>query len=1005
MKKVLFRIIISIAVIGVAVAVFLIGFFYVRTVSDKIYVDSTNQLKETYKIVGRSTKTYIEQKWRVLNDWKRNVTDDDFNFTDRKGEWRFYEFYFIGGIETEGNDKVSYLKSDGTQGFFGYDDDWQLLLSGGNDRILTGEELGDGQQITVFAVSVNREKEPHIFNYGANGEQSFDYSAIAISFENDNIAYALNTNPYGDEANCFVIHSDGRTLFSMEEGGGIYGYDYFKYLLAPAHGVDKGFIDNLEENLANGKEEDLVNCKIDGENHCVYYQKLNYQDYYIISVVPQKTISSGFLSVQRNTTLVFVSIFSIIGIAVIAFFVFRIYKQSRKSTLELKYREQMFDVLSNSVDDIFIMLNRENQHVDYLSPNIEPLLGISVKEARSDVRKIAKCAVDYNIIIPKENLAEIPVNGSKFWECEYMHQSTGERRWYRVTIYNLEIQGVYKYIVVMSDRTVEQQMNQNLQEAFDAAKSANEAKSNFLSNMSHDIRTPMNAIVGFSVLLEKDADNPEKVREYTRKITASGHHLLSIINDVLDMSKIENGKTSLNIDCFSLPKLLEEISIIIMPQAKAKAQAFTISVKGNPPEEILGDRLRLNRILMNILSNAVKYTQEGGKISFTVTNLTKISPQFAKLRFEVRDNGIGMSEEYQKQLFVPFSREINSVTNKVQGTGLGMAITKSLVDLMGGIISVESAPGEGSTFTVELSFPLADRKETDLWFKQNVSRMLVADDEEDICLNIKEIMSDSGVEADCVYSGSEAVDAAIKAHKNGKDYDVILLDWKMPGMDGVETARKIRSLTDKKIPILVLTSYDWEDIESEARKAGIDAFMSKPFFISTFQQTIRHLFDKQPEAALPASGNEIRGKKFLIVEDNDLNAEILTEMLSMEGAESELAVNGKEAVEKFLSVEPERYDMILMDVQMPIMNGYEATRQIRASEHPRAKTIPIVAMTANAFAEDVRNALDAGMDGHLAKPIDMNKVKELIGKLLSTKENIRPDNDNDQSEDISGQDK
>ncbi len=990
MKKALSKIITAVIIVAVAVTVFLIGFFYMRSVSDKIYVDSTNQLKETYKIVGRSTKTYIEQKWRVLNDWKRNVTDDNFNFTERKSEWRFYEFYFIGEIETEGNDKkISYLKSDGTQGFFGYDDDWQLLLSGGNDRILTGGELDDGQQITVFAVSVNREKEPHIFNYGANGEQSFDYSAIAISFENDNIAYALNTNPYGDEANCFVIHSDGRTLFSMEEGGGIYGSDYFKYLRAPAHGVDKGFIDNLEENLANGKEEDLVNCEMDGENHCIYYQKLNYQDYYIISVVPQRTISSGFLSVQRNTTIVYVSIFSIIGVAVIAFFVFRIYMQSRKSTLELKYREQMFDVLSNSVDDIFIMLDRENQHVDYLSPNIEPLLGISVKEARSDVRKIAKCAVDYNIIIPKENLAEIPVNGNKFWECEYMHQSTGERRWYRVTIYNLEIQGVYKYIVVMSDRTVEQQMNQNLQEAFDAAKSANEAKSNFLSNMSHDIRTPMNAIVGFSVLLEKDADNPEKVREYTRKITASGHHLLSIINDVLDMSKIENGKTSLNIECFSLPKLLEEISIIIMPQAKAKSQEFTISVKGNPPEEIMGDRLRLNRILMNIISNAIKYTPEGGEIAFNVTNLTKSSSQLAKLRFEVRDNGIGMSEEYQKQIFVPFSREINSVTNKVQGTGLGMAITKSLVDLMGGIISVESAPGKGSTFIVELSFPLADRKETDAWFKQNISRMLVADDEEDICLSIKEIMSDSGVDTDCVYSGAEAVDAAVKAHKDGKDYDVILLDWKMPEMDGVETARKIRKLTNKKIPILVLTSYDWADIESDARKAGIDAFMSKPFFISTFQQTIRHLFDKnQPaETASAGSGTVLGGKKFLIVEDNDLNAEILTEMLSMEGAESELAINGKEAVEKFMSVEPDRYDMILMDVQMPIMNGYEATRQIRASAHPRAKTIPIVAMTANAFAEDVRNALDAGMDGHLAKPIDMNKVKELLGKLLNKNEN------------------
>lgn len=988
MKNKVEKLITVITLVVVAILVFLIGFFYIRSVSNKIYVDSTKQLQETYKIVGRSTRTYIEQKWRVLNDWKRNITDEDFDFQFRKAEWRFNDFYFVGAPK---DGKMNFVTSDGREGSFEYNDSWKILIEDRQNLIkdgkgiLVGEKLSDGQKITVFSVPIIASTDPNTFVYGDN--KSFEFTAIAISFANDSIAYALNTNPYGGEASCFVIHSDGRMLFSMEEGGD-FTSNYFEFLKDENNEVDIEVVNEIERDMRNNKDENLLNFDIRGENHCVYYQKLNYQDYYLLSVVPQSTISSGFLTVQRNTTIVFSIIFTIIGLTIFSFLIFRIYKQSKRSSLELKYREQMFDVLSNSVDDIFIMLDCATQKVDYLSPNIESLLGIPYKDARDNVRLIAKCAVDYNIVIPKEVLEEIPVNGNKFWECEYMHQSTRERRWYRVTIYHMRIQDVKKYIIVMSDRTVEQQLNQNLQEAFDAAKSANEAKSNFLSNMSHDIRTPMNAIVGFSVLLEKDADNPQKVREYTRKITASGHHLLSIINDVLDMSKIENGKTSLNIESFSLPKLLEEINIIIMPQAKAKMQSFSIQVKGKPPELILGDRLRLNRILMNILSNAIKYTPENGKIDFIVTNIPNDSQQFAKLRFEIRDNGIGMSEDFLQHLFDPFSREINSVTNKIQGTGLGMAITKSLVDLMGGIITVDSTPNEGSTFIVELSFPLAERVETDAWYKQKIKRMLVADDEEDICLSVKESMSDTDIDVKCVFSGADAIESAITAHKEGNDFDVILLDWKMPEIDGVEAAQRIRESTQKNIPILVLTSYDWADIEADARNAGIDAFMSKPFFISTFWETIRDLFEKTEgkSVAENISNRDLKGKRFLVVEDNELNAEILTEMLNMEEAESDLAVNGADAVEKFLNSDPDYYDMILMDVQMPVMNGYDATKKIRSSNHPRATTIPIVAMTANAFAEDVQNAIDAGMDAHLAKPIDMSKVKELIGKLLNKKE-------------------
>ena len=411
-------------------------------------------------------------------------------------------------------------------------------------------------------------------------------------------------------------------------------------------------------------------------------------------------------------------------------------------------------------------------------------------------------------------------------------------------------------------------------------------------------------------------------------------------------------------------------------------------VQGTPPEQLLGDKLRLNQILINLLSNAVKYTQDGGKIDFTVTELQSPAQQYAKLRFTVRDNGIGMSEEFQKEVFAPFSREINSVTNKIQGTGLGMAITKNLVDLMGGIISVESEIGKGSTFTVELSFALPEPEEAEEWFRQKITRLLVADDEEEICLDIKELMSDTGVNVSYVTDGESAVREAVDAHNRGEDYHVILLDWKMPGVDGVEAARRIRAGIGASVPILVLTSYDWSEIEDEARSAGINAFMPKPFFASTFWQAIKPLFFEQVSPA--ASGDEpdgrvMEGLHFLVAEDNELNAEILTEMLEIEGATCELAVNGKAALEMFEKSEPGHFDMILMDVQMPVMNGYEATREIRACSHPEAKTIPIAAMTANTFAEDVRNALDSGMDGHLAKPINMPAVRALVGKLAGGK--------------------
>ena len=529
--------------------------------------------------------------------------------------------------------------------------------------------------------------------------------------------------------------------------------------------------------------------------------------------------------------------------------------------------------------------------------------------------------------------------------------------------------------------------NRQLAEALQAAQAANQSKTTFLSNMSHDIRTPMNAILGFTALLAKDADNEAKVREYTKKITASGKHLLSLINDVLDVSKIESGKVVLTIGEFTLSNLITSIDAIIRPAAKDKRQTFDVLVTGIKHERLIGDETRINQILINLLSNAVKYTPEEGNIWFRIIGLPQRSVQYEHIRIEVEDDGYGMSEEYLKVIFEAFTRAENSTTNKVQGTGLGMAITKNIVELMGGSIEVKSEEGKGSLFTVELELRIAEQDtDADFWKDHKFTRMLVVDDEEEICRNIQYLMKETEVSVDILHRGEAAADTVYKALKEGSPYHMVLLDWKMPGIDGMETARRIRNKIQKDLPILLLTAHDWDSIEEAALQAGIDGFLAKPFFVSALKEKILEIHAeeneftwKEEDMAEPVS---LAGRNFLVAEDNEINAEILQEILNMEGAFCEIAVNGALAVERFAEAVPGEFDAILMDVQMPVMNGYEATKRIRELEREDAGTVPIIAMTANAFAEDVRDALNAGMNAHISKPVDLELLKKTINLYI-----------------------
>ncbi len=534
---------------------------------------------------------------------------------------------------------------------------------------------------------------------------------------------------------------------------------------------------------------------------------------------------------------------------------------------------------------------------------------------------------------------------------------------------------------IRKEREAEREIhNKRLAEALQAAQIASNSKTTFLSNMSHDIRTPMNAVLGFTTLLAKDADNPDKVREYTKKITASGQHLLSLINDVLDVSKIESGKVVLNVEEFTLNDLVSSIDAIIRPMAKAKEQLFHVEVINIKHEYLIGDETRINQILINLLSNAVKYTQERGNIWFRIIGLKQRSNQYEHIRIEVEDDGYGMTPEYLETIFDAFTRAENSTTNKVQGTGLGMAITKSIVELMGGTIDVFSEVNKGSLFKVELEFRIPeDQANKQFWIEIGISRILAVAGNTEICNNIKMLMNDMGVQVDTSLGIEEAMGLVEDSMNRQKGYHTILLDEKI---DCIGMAKQVREILPAHIPILFLTASGAEGMEEalQIRNTGI---LSKPFFVSAFKEKILEMQAEQNEEKIIGStSGTLGGLHFLAAEDNEINAEILEELLSIEGADCEIVENGQLVVERFMKAAEGEFDAILMDVQMPVMNGYDATKAIRALNRKDAKEIPIIAMTANAFAEDEKEALNAGMNIHLAKPIDIELLKEVIKQYI-----------------------
>ena len=955
--------------IAVLVGIVLMVFQYFRFVSKTIYEESVSHLTEVFHQSDNMLRELTDKNLTYLHMWGENLQDisneDEIRDYIKKAQKDagFMEFYFLSA---EGN----YKMATGETGYLGLQEDIGEDIRQGND-VIANAALPGKSQLLVFATP-----EAHGIYQG------FEYDAIAIAYENSDIVEVLDISAFNGNAQSLIVHPDGRVVIdhSSESWGNV--YNFFGLLREHSDMSEKELNELLEKFKAGRTDAMLLN--LDGGNYYLVYEKSNIQDWMFLGLVQADIVNASMNSLQRSTML-------LVGVVVlcIAAFLISLIIQTNRTNLrrkdtEILYRDELFQKLSMNVDDVFLMLDAKTYQADYVSPNAEKLLGITAEQIRKDIRVLGKLHPAEHEDSEKNYLEEIQVHEQREGDFKYVHLKTGEKRWFHNIAMGSEVNGKKKYILVMSDRTSDWKMNQALSEAVRAAETANKAKSTFLSNMSHDIRTPMNAIIGFTTLAVSNIDDKKRVQDYLGKILSSSNHLLSLINDILDMSRIESGKIHLEETEVSLSEVLHDLKTIISGQIHAKQLELYMDAMDVTNEDVYCDKTRLNQVLLNLLSNAVKFTPAGGTVSVRIRQCHGTQKGSELYEIRVKDNGIGMSQEFVQKIFSPFERERTSTVSRTQGTGLGMAITKNIVDMMGGTIEVQTEQGKGTEFIVRLPFRTQpEHQRTEKIAELEGLRALVVDDDFNTCDSVTKMLVRVGMRSEWTLSGKEAVLRARQSMELGDAFHAYIIDWRLPDMNGIEVTRQIRSLGDDT-PIIILTAYDWSDIEAEARAAGVTAFCAKPLFMSDIRETLMTAIGQsqsEPEdSVLPAAGSDFRGRCILLVEDNELNREIAVEILNEYGFLVDTAENGAEAVEKVKNSTPGSYDLVLMDVQMPVMDGYEATKQIRALDDPALAEITILAMTANAFDEDRKKALECGMDGFLSKPI---VIEELIATLQS----------------------
>ncbi len=953
------------AFIGVVFAVFR----YYKFVSKTVYEESVSHLTEVFHQSDNMLRELTNKNLTYLHMWGENlqnlsseseIRDYIENAQEDAG---FLDFYFLSA-------DGKYKMVTGETGYLGLQEKIEEEIRQGND-VVTNATVPGKFQLLFFATP------------RAHGNyQGFEYDAIAIAYENADIVKVLDISAFNGNAQSYVVHLDGRVVIdhSSELWGKV--YNFFGVLREHSRMSEKEIL-ALSEEFKEG-HNDAVMVNLDGENYYLVYEKSDIQDWMFLGLVKADIVNASMNNLQFSTILLVSAVVLCIAAFLISLIIQKSRSSLRKKDVEILYRDELFQKLSMNVDDVFLMLDAKTYKADYVSPNAEKLMGFTVEQIQKDIWILGKLHPWDSEDSNKNYLEEIKTSEQREWDFEYVHQKTGERRWFHIVAMCSEINGKKKYILVMSDRTSDRKMNQALSEAVQAAETANRAKSTFLSNMSHDIRTPMNAIIGFTTLAVSNIDDKKKVRDYLGKILSASNHLLSLINDILDMSRIESGKIQLEETEVSLSEVLHDLKTIVSGQIHAKQLELYMDAMDVTHENVYCDKTRLNQVLLNLLSNAIKFTPAGGTVSVRLRQYpgTKRGSEMYEIR--VKDNGIGMSPEFVQKIFSPFERERTSTVSRTQGTGLGMAITKNIVDMMGGTIEVQTEQGKGTEFIVRLTLRLqSEHQRIEKIAELEGLKALVVDDDFNTCDSVTKMLVKVGMRSEWTLSGKEAVLRARQSMELGDAFHAYIIDWRLPDMNGIEVTRQIRSLGDDT-PIIILTAYDWSDIEAEARAAGVTAFCAKPLFMSDIRETLMAAIGQKQnvtdDTILPAASSDFRGRCILLVEDNELNSEIAVEILNEYGFLVDTAENGEEAVEKVKNSKPGNYDLVLMDVQMPVMNGYEATKKIRALADPALAGITILAMTANAFEEDRKKAQECGMDGFLSKPI-------IIDELIDTLQN------------------
>ena len=959
------------ALLALAVLLGGICYRYFLFMSQTVYRESTSHLSEILRKSDNMLNHLVSRNQMLLhlwNDFLKNASSEEqirSSLNEMQKETGCAALYFLA---SDG----SCMTQDGEKSSLGSQTDLDTQLFAGEDVVVNAVLPGKPQML-VFAC-------PEM----SGTYRGFAYDAIAIAYYNDTVLSAIDNSAFEGTSHNYVVYPDGRVVLDSEADGENGSeesvYNFLAELRSSSNLSDKAF-DALSDDFAQGRDGSLM-LTLHGTRYYLVYENTGIQDWIMLSLVPVSVVNASMDTLWHRTVEIVTAIACLLMVLLIALIVHRSRDALRRRDTEILYRDELFTRLSRNVDDVFFMLDAETSRTDYVSPNIERLLGVPLEQVQQDIRALRALHPKDSPDHDKNFLAGIQCGEQSEWDADYAHQQTGERRWFHIVAMGSEVAGRTKYILVMSDRTADRKINQALSEAVAAAEAASRAKSTFLSNMSHDIRTPMNAIIGFTTLAVSNIDNQERVKDYLTKTLSSSRHLLALINDILDMSRIESGKLHLEETEVNLAEMLHDIKTIVSGQIHAKQLELYMDALDVTDEDVYCDRTRMGQILLNLLSNAIKFTPAGGTVSVRIRQLAGTVRDCAQYEFRVRDNGIGMSPEFAQKIFEPFERERTSTVSRIQGTGLGMAITRNIVEMMGGTIKVQTEKNRGTEFIICL--PL--RVQTGSRREEKIAELaglkaLVVDDDFNTCDSVAKLLTRVGMRAEWTLSGREAVLRARQSIELGDPCRAYIIDWRLPDMNGIEVTRQIRSLNDDT-PIIILTAYDWSDIEAEAKAAGVTAFCSKPMFLSDLRDTlltaIGHMQTADEQDILPGKNADFRGRHILLVEDNELNREIAMTILHEYGFLVDTAENGAVAVEKIRTSDPGRYDLVLMDVQMPVMDGCTATRRIRALEDPVRAAVPIVAMTANVFEEERKRAFDCGMNGFLSKPI---VIEELIDAL------------------------